>query len=82
MSYLITTKTGADQNGTSHVTYNFRLTSQMLGKRPELFGTHDYIDYQQYIGSLLRRLSRPYGTARSMTGSRKYSPRAGHSSIR
>ena len=49
---LITTKTGADQNGTSHVTYNFRLTSQMLGKRPELFGTHDYIDYQQYIGLL------------------------------
>lgn len=49
---LITTKSGSDQGGNSYVTYNFRLTNQRLGKKAELFGTHEYIDYQTYIGQL------------------------------
>ena len=49
---LITTKSGSDQSGTSHVTYNFRLTNQMLGKKAEIFETQEYIDYQTYIGQL------------------------------
>ena len=49
---LITTKSGADQSGTSHVTYNFRLTNQTLGKKAEIFETQEYIDYQTYIGQL------------------------------
>ncbi len=53
---LITTKSGADQGGTSHVTYNFRLTNQMLGKKAEIFGTQEYIDYQTYIGQMTPEL--------------------------
>ena len=53
---LITTKSGADQSGTSHVTYNFRLTNQTLGKKAEIFGTQEYIDYQTYIGQMTPEL--------------------------
>ena len=53
---IITTKSGADEGGTSHVTYNFRLTNQMLGKKAEIFGTQEYIDYQTYIGQMTPEL--------------------------
>ena len=49
---IITTKSGSDEGGTSHVTYNFRLTNQTLGKKAEIFDTDGYIDYQMYIGQL------------------------------
>ena len=49
---LITTKTGAANNGTAHITYNGRFTMQSLGKKAEIFHAADYIDYQTYIGNL------------------------------
>ena len=49
---LITTKTGAANNGTAHITYNGRFTLQSLGKKAEIFGAKDYIEYQTYIGNL------------------------------
>ena len=47
---LITTKQG--QEGTAHITYNGRFTLQSLGKKAEIFGAKEYIDYQTYIGNL------------------------------
>ena len=49
---LITTKTGAANNGTAHITYNGRFTLESLGKKAEIFGAKDYIEYQTYIGNL------------------------------
>ena len=53
---LITTKTGAANNGTAHISYNGRFTMQSLGKKAEIFGAEDYIDYQTYIGNLSQEL--------------------------
>ena len=53
---LITTKTGAANNGTAHISYNGRFTMQSLGKKAEIFGAEDYIDYQTYIGNLTQEL--------------------------
>ena len=53
---LITTKTGAANNGTAHITYNGRYTLQSLGKKAEIFGAADYIDYQKYIGNITDEL--------------------------
>ena len=53
---LITTKTGAANNGTAHISYNGRFTMQSLGKKAEIFGAEDYIDYQTYIGNLNQEL--------------------------
>ena len=53
---LITTKTGAANNGTAHITYNGRYTMQSLGKKAEIFGAKDYIEYQTYIGNLSQAL--------------------------
>ena len=53
---LITTKTGAANNGTAHITYNGRFTLQSLGKKAEIFGAKDYIEYQTYIGNLSQDL--------------------------
>ena len=49
---LITTKTGAANNGTAHITYNGRFTLESLGKKADIFGAKDYIEYQTYIGNL------------------------------
>ncbi|MCR4824948.1 MAG: SusC/RagA family TonB-linked outer membrane protein, partial [Bacteroidales bacterium] len=49
---LITTKTGASNNGTAHITYNGRFTLQSMGKKADIFGAKDYIEYQTYIGNL------------------------------
>jgi TonB-linked SusC/RagA family outer membrane protein len=49
---LITTKTGASNNGTAHITYNGRYTIQSLGKKAEIFHADDYIEYQSYIGNI------------------------------
>ena len=49
---LITTKTGAAAGGTAHITYNGRFTLQSLGKKADIFGAKDYIEYQTYIGNL------------------------------
>ena len=51
---LITTKNGEGDGGAPHVGYDFRLVGQSLRKRPEMFGTREYIDYQTYIGQLDR----------------------------
>ena len=51
---LITTKSG--QEGTAHITYNGRFTLQSLGKKAEIFGAKDYIDYQGYIGNITEEL--------------------------
>ena len=51
---LITTKSG--QNGTASITYNGRYTMQSLGKKAEIFGAADYIEYQEYIGNLSEEL--------------------------
>jgi len=53
---LITTKTGAMNNGTAHITYNGRFTLQSLGKKADIFGAKDYIEYQTYIGNLSQAL--------------------------
>ena len=53
---LITTKTGAANNGTAHITYNGRFTLQSLGKKAEIFEADEYIDYQTYIGNLTQEL--------------------------
>jgi TonB-linked outer membrane protein, SusC/RagA family len=47
---LITTKTGAANNGTAHITYNGRFTLQSLGKKAELFGGDEYVEYMKAIG--------------------------------
>ncbi len=44
---LVTTKTGASNNGTAHITYNGKFTLQSLGKKAELFGAAEYIEYQK-----------------------------------
>jgi len=49
---LITTKTGASNNGIAHITYNGRYTIQSLGKKAEIFHADDYIEYQTYIGNI------------------------------
>ena len=49
---LITTKTGASNGGTAHITYNGRYTLQSLGKKAEIFNAKDYIEYQTYIGNI------------------------------
>ena len=51
---LITTKSG--QDGRASVTYNGRFTLQSLGKKAEIFGASEYIDYQTYIGNLTQEL--------------------------
>ena len=53
---LITTKTGAANNGTAHITYNGRFTMQSLGKKAEIFEADEYIDYQTYIGNITQEL--------------------------
>ena len=47
---LITTKNG--QKGQAHVTYSLKAASQSLGKKAELFGAQDWIDYHKYLGDL------------------------------
>ena len=47
---LITTKSGKE--GTAHISYNGRFTLQSLGKKADIFGAKEYIDYQTYIGNL------------------------------
>ena len=51
---LITTKSG--QAGRSSVTYNGRYTLQSLGKKADIFGAQEYIDYQTYIGNITEEL--------------------------
>ena len=53
---LITTKTGAANNGTAHITYNGRFTLQSLGKKADIFGAKDYIAYHNYIGDITEDL--------------------------
>ena len=53
---LITTKTGAANNGTAHITYNARFTVQSLGKKADIFHADEYIDYQTYIGNITQAL--------------------------
>ena len=47
---LITTKAG--QEGHSSITYNLKMTNQMLGKKAELMNAPEYIEQQKYIGKL------------------------------
>ena len=49
---LITTKSGASNNGTASISYNGKFTLQSLGKKAELFDAAKYIEYQKYIGNL------------------------------
>ena len=49
---LITTKTGAANNGTASITYNGRFTLQSLGKKADIFRAQEYIDYQGYLGNI------------------------------
>ena len=49
---LITTKTGASNNGASRITYNGRFTLQSLGKKADIFNAKDYIEYQSAIGNI------------------------------
>ena len=53
---LITTKTGAANNGTASITYNGRFTLQSLGKKADIFGAKDYIAYHNYIGDITQEL--------------------------
>ncbi len=47
---LITTKTGAQNNGTSSITYDVKITRQSLGKRAELFDAASWIAYKEASG--------------------------------
>ena len=47
---LITTKTGAQNNGTSCITYDVKITRQSLGKRAELFDAASWIAYKEASG--------------------------------
>lgn len=47
---LITTKTGAADNGRSSITYDLKLTRQSLGKKAELFRAEDWIAYKEASG--------------------------------
>ena len=47
---LITTKTGKE--GTAHISYNGRFTLQSLGKKADIFGAPEYIEYQSYVGNI------------------------------
>jgi len=47
---LITTKQG--EEGTARITYNGRFTMQSLGKKADIFGAPEYIEYQKYIGNI------------------------------
>jgi TonB-linked SusC/RagA family outer membrane protein len=49
---LITTKTGAANNGTAHISYMGRFTLQSLGKKADIFAAKEYIEYQKYIGNI------------------------------
>lgn len=46
---LITTKTGASNEGRSSVTYNGKYSLQSLGKKAELFDAESFIDYMTYV---------------------------------
>ena len=47
---LITTKTGAANNGRSSVSYEYKITRQELGKKAELFDAASWIAYKQASG--------------------------------
>jgi TonB-linked SusC/RagA family outer membrane protein len=47
---LITTKTGASNQGRSSVSYEFKLTRQTLGKRAETFDAESFIAYKRASG--------------------------------
>ena len=47
---LITTKSGASNNGTSSITYDYKMTMQTLGKKAELFNAQDWIAYKKASG--------------------------------
>ena len=47
---LITTKTGAAENGTAYMTYDFKLTRQSIAHKPELFHAQDWIAYKEASG--------------------------------
>ncbi len=47
---LITTKSGAANNGRSSITYDFKLTRQTLGKKAEIFRANEWIAYKQASG--------------------------------
>ena len=44
---LITTKSGASNQGRSSVSYEFKLTRQTLGKKAEVFDAQSFIDYKR-----------------------------------
>ncbi len=47
---LITTKSGAANNGTSSITYDLKMTRQSLGKKAELFDAASWIAYKEASG--------------------------------
>ena len=47
---LVTTKKG--ETGSAHISYSGKFALQSLGKQAELFGAKEYINYQNYIGSM------------------------------
>jgi len=49
---LITTKSGASNNGRSSIKYDFKMTNQRLGKKAELFEGDEYVEYQKAIGNI------------------------------
>ena len=51
---LVTTKSGKE--GTAHISYNGRFTMQSLGKKADIFGAKEYIEYQKYIGNITDEL--------------------------
>jgi len=47
---LITTKSGASNQGRSSVSYEYKLTRQSLGKKAEVFNAEDFIAYKKASG--------------------------------
>ena len=58
---LITTKTGAADNGTSHISVNSRFTLNSLGKVPEIFDAPGYIAYHEYLGDMTQEYLKAEG---------------------
>ena len=58
---LITTKTGAANNGNASITYNGKYTLQSLGKKSEIFDAPKYIEYQKYLGNITDDLLKANG---------------------
>ncbi len=58
---LITTKSGASNQGRASVSYEYKLTRQSLGKKAEVFNAEDFIAYKRASGIDIDTMLNAYG---------------------